>query len=453
MNSKKLARLFYAHIGVVVLIALFLLYYQQQQKKKTQHVSDANVVSRVDTITSDDDIIEPSQQVINVETILSDNIEVIAVSDSTEDLSYMAVYKDLQSARACRSFYRFWREQGLAADFNMRVGRPHYFYGQQVYAGDELVPLTAAQNETLSHWVQRCYQMWLDYGEFERDDEFTVPLNDVTDAISKKLLSITPKTKEEQQLKNIRLMASQWTASFKALEGAYEGEDSLSVAELEIIQNEVILLSGLREELRLRWLDVRDNNQDEADSLSRQRQDLSQQIRVLRAKIKNQKVPNDEKIMQAQAVFQNMDQAMSDALKTNFADVFFEIIYAFRREQAFMFQFLGFEYSPTFNQLQPAHQHRITPDQLVYAAAGLETAPMHQWELRYATHLYLCELGWDCGPQSPIVMNYCLFGLSGSYPDACGQGLPNFYQQHFISPNRWGDVLRFKSLFKELFYE
>ncbi len=450
MKSKKLTYLFYGYIALVVIIALLLLYSQQQ--KKTQKQSNPNIITSIDSDKTNHETQEITQKVINIESMRSNSNTEISVTETTDALSYMDVYEDLQSTRACRPFYRFWREQGLSADVSNRVGRPHYFFGEQVYAGDEKVPLTATQNETLEHWVKKCYQVWLDYGEFESGNELTIPLNDVTDVISKKLLSITAKTPKEQKLKQVRQLAAQWTASFKVLEGAYEGEDSLEPSVAQSLHNELAMLRHLDEEVKSQWFAAQSNNQPDEAAFRDQHFDLLNQIRALEHRIKQQKVVNPDSLTQAIDSFQSIDGAINDAIKTQHAEVFFEYIYAFSGKQPPFLMYLGFEYtSPTrINQL--ANLHRISTDQLVYAAAGLEVAIAHQFELRYATHLYLCDLGWDCGPQSPIVMNYCLFGL-GSYPDACDQNLSDFYQQHFISPNRWADVIRFKSLYKDMFYE
>ncbi|MFK8011988.1 MAG: hypothetical protein AB8B80_08115 [Marinicellaceae bacterium] len=452
MNSKKLARLFYAYIGVVVLIALFLLYFQQQQKKKTQNMGNPNVVTKNEDAEAYDKTDIGAQKVINIKTVISESNKEIVKTESDDTLSYFEVYQQLQSARACEVFYRFWREQGLSADVASRVSRPHYFYGQQVYSGDEQVPLSGGQVETLNYWVRQCYQLWADYGVFDNSKTASLPMNDVREAITQKLLTIAPVTNKEKALKNTRRLAVQWTNSFEQLEAAYEGEDSLEATAARALYDELENLQTLDDEIKSQWFAAQRNNHPGEESLRDQHFDLLRQIRALEQRIKSQKVPNQEKLEAALVDFQSFDQVMNNNMKTEFGDVVFEIVYALSGRQAFLFQYLGFEHAKSYGSKTKASQHRITPDQLMYAASGFENPTLHQWDIRYAMHLHLCDLGWDCGPQSPIIMNYCLFGL-GSYPDACGQELQSFYNQYYISPSRLPDVLRFKSVYIELFDE
>lgn len=453
MKSKKLTFLFYTYIGIVVIVAMLLMYYQKQQKQKGSTTGKANVISRTDTGDTTDEPIKKSTHVIDVESVLSERQKVYETSESKSTLSYSEVYQDLQSARACQTIYRFWREQGITADVSKRVARPHYFYGQPVYAGTEQPPLTSGQEALLSYWIEQCVQLWINYGEFDNSNTASIPINDVLDAISRKLLEITPKNKKEQKLKQMRQLVAQWLSSYQGLEAAYEGEDTLDSSASQALYDQLERLKDLDEEVKAQWFAAQRNSLPDEEALRDQHFDLLKQIRALEYQIKDQKQVNKESLNQALDNFQGFDQAINEAIKTQYAEVFFEYIYAFNGKQSAFFQYLGFEYVSPINSRQPASQHRISPDQLVYEAAGYENVTMHQWELRYATHLYLCDIGWDCGPKSPIVMNYCLFGLMGSYVDACETDLPNYYQQKFISPNRWPDVMKFKSLYKELFNE
>ncbi|MCB1583938.1 MAG: hypothetical protein KDI92_12815 [Xanthomonadales bacterium] len=450
MNPKKLAMLFYGFIAAMVLLAIYLLYFQQQQAKK-QATNTANVVSQDEMVASVKHHQEASPRIVNIQSIQDKSVTRMDKTIEVDSLSYLDVYQQLQTARACQMFYRFWQANGLDADITQRVSRPVYQYGQPVYAATEQVPLTSEQNDTLEYWVIKCYQLWQDYGVFDTSKTDGIPLNDVVDAISIKLSTITAKTSKEQTLKKTRQLASQWAVSYQALEQAYEGDDSLEPTAAQALYDELAALQQLDDEVKNQWFAAQRNNQPDEESLRDQHFDLLRQIKAIENRIKEQKMVNHEKLMQAQLDFQGFDQAMNQALRTQDADVFFEVVYALNGKRTFAFHFLGFEHHSTYSR--PADKHRITPDQMVFTASGLLQPSTNHGELRYAFHLYLCELGWDCGPLSPIVMNYCLLGPLSSYPDACGRNLSQFYQEHFISPNRWQDVMMFKLLYKELFYE
>jgi uncharacterized protein YdbL (DUF1318 family) len=456
MNPKKLAIMFYGFIGAVVLLALYLLYFQQQQAKKQQASNAANVISQVETTAPEKNQQKSPPKIINLQSIQDKRDQQAKEVIDTDKLSYLEIYRQLQTARACKFFYRDWRKRGLDADITTRVSRPVYKYGQQVYSGTEQVPLTTGQQDTLEYWVMQCHQLWLDYGVFDQVKSDAnllneIPLNDVVDEINKKLYSITARTSKEQALKKVIQLSDQWTTSYQALERAYEGDDSLEPTAAQAMYDELASLQQLDEEVKNQWFAASRNNQPDAETLRDQHFDLLRQIKALENRIKEQKKVNPDKLEQAILNFQTLDQAMNQALKTQDADVFFEVVYTFNGRRAYLFSYLGYEHHSTYSR--PADKHRITPDQMVYAASDQLLSRINHGELRYAFHLYLCELGWDCGPQSPIVMSYCLIGPLQSYPDACGQDLPQFYHAQFISPNRWQDVMVFKSLYQELFYE
>lgn len=451
MNPKKLAMIFYGFIAAMLVLALILFNFQQRPAEK-QHLSEkANVISRVDTFKSTETQSKTPHKVVDLKSIQEKSPKLETVDSDSNSLTYLAVYQQLQTARVCKYFYRIWRQNSLEIDMSNSVGRPLYIYGETVYPGTEKVPLTPEQNDSLEHWVAQCYQLWQDYGVFDKEKTNAIPLNDITEAISTKLLSITPRTGKEQKLKNTRQLAEQWTVSYQTLEKAYEGDDSLEPTAAQALYDELTALQELDEEVKNQWFDAQRNNQPDSESLRDQHFDLLRQIKALENRIKEQKKINPDKLEQAILNFQSFDQAMNQTLRTKDADVFFEVVYTYNGKRAFVFNYLGFEHHSTYSK--PADKHRITPDQLVFESSGRINSSMNHGELRYAYHLYLCELGWDCGPQSPIVMNYCLIGIFGSYPDACGKDLFEFYREHLISPNRWQDVMVFKSLYKELFYE
>jgi hypothetical protein len=449
MNHKKLKVMLYGLIATVVIIALYIVS-QQPQSKQQKSSGTANVISRFDVAETKNELTTTPKKNINIKSTQEKSNSVVNPEVPKDQLSYLDVYRQLQSARACQVFYKFWQQQGLEADVTKRVSRPHHFHGQQAYSGTEQLLLTTEQYETLEFWVSQCYQLWLDYGVFDGDKATTIPINDVKETIHNKLVSMVAKTPKERALKQTRRLINNWLASFTTLEDALDGEDSLDLTTAQILYDELVTLQTLDDEVKAQWFEAQANNHPNAGSFRDQHFDLLRQIRDLEFRIKEQKVVNHEKLNQAQLDFQGHDQAMNQAFRTKDGDVFFEIMYAMEGGKNPAFMYFGYKHQS--NHGSPANLYSISPDQLVYEASGHESAVLHQWDLRYATHLYLCDLGWDCGPNSPIVMNYCLIGL-GSYPDACGQSLPQFYQQQFLSPNHWQDVMVFKTLYQELFYE
>jgi len=444
--------MFYGFLLVVVILAVFLLNYQiQQNKHRTEAKSGANLVSHVGDDFRDVDSHAVKQNIINVAPREMDFVVADGEAPTTVlTLSYLEIYQQLQTAKACHPFYDFWRRNGLAADSRKIVRPPVKLYGTAVYPPGEQVPLSAGQTAALTDWVKRCYGLWLDYGVFNQSDNQSIPINDISETLTKKLLATVPQSKKGRAIKQTRQLAAQWQRSFAQLETTLEGEDSINQAEIDAVHDEVEKLKQLREDLRLQWMDVRYSDESLAKSLLQQRNDLRQQIHQYEVELESQKVLNQDALNQVLAGYQIQDQKLNQALYSDVAEVFYEALTTLENQQVYWLSLIGFaNHSIT---TQALNQYRITPDQLVYEASGWQNRWLHSSDLRYAAQWYLCDLGMDCGPQSPIVMHYCLLGFSSS-PRACGQNLQSFFYNDLISPNRLQDVLQFKNHYQELFGE
>ena len=167
MNQKLLARLFYGFLVFMVIVALFLLNYQvKQNKKREQTGNNINVVSRVDDADIEKTAQIAKQPIINVSSM---DVKTQLVKDDTPvtaSVSYLDVYRQLQTAQACRSFFEFWQRKGLDADITSMVRPPLKLYGDANYLSNEKAPLAAGQTEALKSWVYKCHQLWQAYGEF-----------------------------------------------------------------------------------------------------------------------------------------------------------------------------------------------------------------------------------------------------------------------------------------------
>ena len=423
----------------------------QQNKQRQETKPVINVVTQVEADTTESNNRPAKQKIINLATIETGmHTEDSQASTAATALSYLDIYQQLQAAKACSPFYQFWRRSGLEADLTALVRPPVKLYGQADYLPGEQAPLTTGQTETLVYWVKRCHGLWSDYGVFNAADNNTIPINDITDTLSKKLLTTVPQSKKAMAIKKTRQLATQWQQSFAQLEATLAGEDSSHLSDLQLIHDEIEQLKQLREELRLQWLEARDSDESLAQSLKQQRIDLLQQIDQYENEINDQKVVNQEALQQVVADFERHDQSLNQSLYTDVAEVFYEALITFEGDSLYGFNHFGFAYHS--DSTQPANQYRITPDQLVFEVSGRHNRLQHSFVLRYTAQLFLCDLGFDCAARSPIMMHYCLFGMQ-AYPAACGKNLKVFFQHDLISPNRLQDVLLFKKYYQDLFDE
>ncbi len=447
MGQKLLA---YGFLALVVIAAIILLKYQLDHKdiKQQQVNNHPNVVTQMDRETTTKISVEKSTDKKLTQNATSDTAELQLNTELSDNpLTYLDVYHQLQNAKACEPFFDQWQRDNIETDMTHIVRPTQKFYGMPDYLPNEKQPMTGGQNVLLKQWQQKCRILWDTYGTFDTRDKLNATvINDIPDAIKRHLLIISPKTTKEITLKNTQIITVQWQESFNNLEEVLVGDNSLPEEDIVVIEAN---LDQLR--IHIGGLNARftsDLSDDESRAIVEEINTNYAQKEELETLLKNQKVINEDALAQAVSNFQSYDQKLNQSLHSQYADVFFEALQAIEGWTKYNLTKLGFTYKRNSN----ADNYRITLDQMVLEHSEWQSPLLHSNDLRYATHLYLCDLGWDCGSDSAIMMYYCLRNLY-TLPEACGLDVRTFYKEHLISPNRLPDVLTFKAILKDLYNE
>ncbi|KAA3639793.1 MAG: hypothetical protein DWP95_09785 [Proteobacteria bacterium] len=450
MGQKLLAYLFYGFLVLMVIAALFLLKYQLEQKniKQQQIDSRANVVSRVTTETTEQNTKQKSAPKKTTQSTAISPANSQPDPESTQSsLTYLAVYRQWQNAQACKPFFQHWQQFGIQADPTDMVRPAQKFYGMPDYLPNEKQPLVGAQRTTLNHWQKICHELVRDYGIFTDDNTANATLtNNIADSIEHLLLNKSPKTAKEQALHSTRNIAALWQNSFNHLERVLAGTNSLSADEIISIEDELDQLSRRKGALNAQFSN--DLSDDEVDAIFTELASISDHETALAEQLNDQKLIDKEALTQAVNTFQSHDQKLNQSLHSRDADVFFEALHTIEGLYSYDLTILGF----SRYRYNKADSYRITPDQMVLAYSEWQNSHLQDDALRYATHLYLCDLGWDCSSNSALMMQYCLRHYY-TYPDACGVDVTRFYQQYLISTNRMIDVLNFKAILQDLYHD
>lgn len=154
---------------------------------------------------------------------------------------------------------------------------------------------------------------------------------------------------------------------------------------------------------------------------------------------------------QATDDFLAINQQLSQQLHTSDPDVFYEAQMAL--EQANDISHFGF--FPFKNIGHIKHEKLLTayisPAEVLMQLTGMHDGEWFDLVIQHASQLYLCELGADCGPQSPVINFYCHSGLLLLDPVSCDLDYTTFLQHHYLNNNQWDDVQHMLSVIRGLY--
>lgn len=454
MGQKLLAYLFYGFLVLMVIAALFLLKYQLGQKavKQQQIDSRANVVSRMETEST---VLLPNQKQTDkslAQAKFSEKPENrLTKENANQPLTYLQFYRQLQQAQACQPLFKKWQAEGIKTDLQDIVRPAIRFYGEPDYLPNEPQPITGGQQTMLNQWQTICLNLWHDYGIFSLEQTNLPTLtNDITADIERLLNTLPTKTAKETAIKHVLKTARKWQQSFNQLTLAFEGEDSVDEAQLMAWNDEIQRLKTQRIEVSQEFRTIDNPSEEDINNITDQQTILYEQIRAIEKQIKAQKVVNKDTFAQAESAFESQNQALNKLLYSHDGDVFYEVLRTLEdhRDAGASITSTGLSYTSSYK----ANSYRISPGQMVLEHSKWHTSFTQFNTLKFATHLYLCDLGWDCGADSVMMLRYCLLDMH-SYAEACGLDVRTFYQQHLISANHMTDVEHFKNLYTDLFYE
>jgi hypothetical protein len=294
MNQGKRLIIRYGFVAVAILLVLLLLW-----NLSGKHSTKKNAINEIsqqaaDPPTAENQIAEKLQPAVNINDLTAKQTASDIDSKENESLSFMDIYRQLQTARACGLFYMRWQQFGLEWDLKQMVRSPVYVYGQPEYSAIEPIPISSEQSEMLTYWATACYQLWQDYGEFVDNKQNSIPVNDMVEAVSSQLMTTSAKTAKEQRLKQTLQLTAQWQDSLERLKQALEGEDSMGNSEVQSLYQQLETLQIQLEAAKQAWFDAQANELPNEDSLRDQYFDLLNQTRDLEQRIKSQKEVNPD---------------------------------------------------------------------------------------------------------------------------------------------------------------
>lgn len=425
MRSKNW--IFLATVSVAILLYWWLQQPQQgnhqqintvtfQSKNKAQH-AEAEVTQKVDSIT-----IEPS--IDSAETTKP------KAAQKDQKRTYMQVYHDLQLASVCNNFYTNNHENKGHFDYLAGLHNAHR-YKIKV---DENAP--DIQVDALEKLVQRCLDLKSD--TFDRakifeafpDYQFAYP---VLVELRKELSLTTPQTPEEIHLAETIQTSKSWRKLYNALFAVLRGEYKHDQRQRDQFQQQI---TELQEQITFLY----QTNPENSEAIEA----LNNEVTQLRIQSDERQPVDQVKLNEILASFFPVNEQMLNSLTTSHPESFRYLMTTLHMKSRYHLVIgAGQRYAQLLAKLPEDINWPQLPNQQIMIQSEHQDSDLFDLLIQPAADLYLCYLGADCGPESEMVLNYCLNWEKDHYDshvDACGKSLLDFYSENYLTANQWTDV-------------
>lgn len=444
MSVKKASLL--AMAVLLLVAALLLLFWLLRSSPNHPSLSrQPHVVSYSTTVQSPTKQANPATAVTNPPkgSALTATIVEGVYNEGPEPLSLLALYRQYRQWRSCEQFEQYvatnppfdaqvrleqrWQNIGLAGtpdEAQVAAWQHHALHCIQLHQGFEHMDLPDAG---------------LPRGTYMSEPHLT------SHRLRLRLLQMIPKTPKEEALSEVLHLSHEWIKAFKAVLPHLQGSD----------EHHQITVRNLEEKLKQLRLEQQnlvmgqDVSKDPA-AMKRFADILDAMFRI-EAEIKSLLFIDEDALQPVMQTFTAVNDTLFQQLHSRDPDVFYEAHTTLERRR--LLSYLDFSPHKTndLRELKRPFDAYVPPEDVLHQALGLNNPRWQGTETPYAVQLYLCDLGADCGPDSEWVKLHCFGNELQINPNSCGLGLPDFLQQHHLSPNQWQDVKRLKQTMEELY--
>jgi hypothetical protein len=260
------------------------------------------------------------------------------------------------------------------------------------------------------------------------------------------LLQMPPDSESAKALAELLKLIVRWRADVDEVVRTSKGSERTNQAAIDLLKAELKPLNDRLQQIQQAFREADADEQmlnDEWIDLYMQTQEIEDEIAKLLVLDKTERA-------RAVATFEVSHNLLSQWLNTRNPDVFFEVQLALERNHNLsMFGHNPYKFNDRYEFKTPFIEY-VSPGDVVRQLAGVEQSNWFDLVIHYATRLYHCELGADCGPNSEWVSYHCVTAYVDRHASSCGLSLAGFYQQH-LSENHWSDVLYIRDLMRTLY--
>ena len=370
-----------------------------------------------------------------------------AETEDGQAMSYMALYRMSRVWRTCEhiSDYQTQNEWFDAA----------LYLTSKIQQNDAATPNSPppTQIEALHSHANKCLDLQLKLAKMDLPPPKPNPNSGLSEPhyttkyLMQLLSTYKTTTSKEQALANVIKHSQNWVQLFSAVLQLSEGNDSTNKAAIQILQDELRQLRIEQSKL------VRQPKETHDDQFMTAFGKIVVAIGNKEQAIQDLMVIDQDLRTQAIEDFSAVNDQLFDFLKSQDPDVFYEAQVTLETKRTLSYH--GFFPHKTIGMrdLKQPFTEYVFPEDVVMHAMGLNNPDWFGLLIPYATQLYVCELGADCGPDSEWIKHHCFQTLGEFNPVSCGLDLPTFYQYHLLSQNHFEDVQTVLDVMRGLYAE
>ncbi|MEZ5472755.1 MAG: hypothetical protein R3E90_13370 [Marinicella sp.] len=449
MQNKKLI----TFTVILLLLVTFLL----TKKEKPSAILNSNKNTKANTISlqisENNSLKNPVKNIqkvpethVAVEPEVSVTIHQSTTQQSSDELSYLDVYRMSRKFEPCQNvLYRLVEDDAIDAvtEFENRIKHLKDLHPEWP---------TPAQISAVMEHANQCQQLLnkvksIDLPEaVVKEGVKLANLYEIKQQLEQYLLTLKPKTIKEQAIADVLNLIVIWREHYQHVLDASKGDETLNQTQIENIQQQINALNQERQELSTEY----QNNQDA--EVREHMVEIWLAVENLKEQIVALKVVDPEIRKQVIFDFEVATEMLFASLRSSDPDVFYEAQRALElnRHNVRNFGYLPYKNHSNKDLKEPFVEY-VSPGEVVKNLIGIQDDEMFGLVINYATQLYHCELGADCGPGGEWIPYFCHLGYDQLSADACNLDLPTFLRDHYLNSNQWQDVQFVLDLLRSLY--
>lgn len=420
-------------LTAVLLLTLLLLWpvlYDNPESGKP------NTVSLIEDSLKIQKIESPKAKQVHVDSVIASQAEITQVSFLTkenDELTYMDVYRMKRLYWLCKdAIYAASQDENYNPVVRFETMAAHLIKDQPTWPTNKQVQ--AIQRHAIKCDALMSQVNAIDLPQLDQNNNGFSLYIDPQEKINRLLSLMQPDSIKAKNIADVLKLVDIWNQHYLKVLELSKGDETHNASEIEVIKAQIQALRNQQQELSEQI-----NNDPEASS---QYALTWQEINQLEGKVIELKLIDPEARNTAITTFEIFNSQLFEKLRSADPDVFFEAQMALEKNTHS--GNIRFGYKPYKDigkgQLKMPFIEYVSPGDVIKNIAGLNDNQLFGLVINYATQLYHCELGADCGPESQWIGNYCISVTSYMNPVSCDLDLPTFYQQHLLSENQWHDV-------------
>ncbi len=426
----------------VMILLLALFWWSERKQGQQRSLSQPNVVSmQTDEPASTEEsasnkpaTTQQSDDTINDTAIAEQNES----TPEKKELTYLEVYRMNRQFVACQAEIYHLIEDPNDDPIKVLHNKLNRLSGQKQ------VPLTPTQQQisSVNKHQESCSLLLetiriMDLSpEITEQDNNDKAFNQTKEQLYNLLNETKPKTTKEQSIAAVLQLKTQWQTLFNEILAISEGSDqknSDAIADLNRQAGQLkTTINQLVEELKLAT---------DTESLQLELNEVSKQYDRIQDEIKGLYWVDTDARDQSIAHFNVINDQLFNRLSSLDPDVFYETQMTLEKNENIKY----FGHAPykdigLYEAKMPFVEY-VSPGDVVMQILDLHDDELFRLVIQYATQLYLCELGADCGPGSTWIKYYCFQSYNEIDARSCDLDLTSYLQNHRLSENHWQDVI------------